>query len=258
MMRGNASDSSSLEQSADGQSHSEGGINEDDDETVKQSPSKMPLQSDVPYSILWHTLFSFYLYIEFTLMVESCHNLGRSGYKFSNYRPENTSLEKGVPTLYPRPDGSLSQPPQLELVGHSIACASNPYDPYYGGMVAAYGQPMPYLHESRHQHAMRRARGSGGRFAKKSDADTSKGTGSGSDVSSQSINSSGSEPLLSKSSGAKAPEPHNLYDSAVSNFRKQTNLQETVYQSHSGEMGEGPASSQQWGNISSNHALAMQ
>ncbi|XP_011090024.1 nuclear transcription factor Y subunit A-1 isoform X2 [Sesamum indicum] len=276
MMRGNASDSSSLEQSADGQSQSEGGINEDDDETVKQSPSTMPLQSD------------------------------------RNHRPENTNLEKGVPTLHPRPDGSLSQPPQLELVGHSIACAANPYDPYFGGVVAAYGQPMvphlydmnqmrmplplemaqepvyvnakqyhgilrrrqirakaelekklikarkPYLHESRHQHAMRRARGSGGRFAKKSDADTSKGTGSGSDVSSQSINSTGSEPLLSKSSGAKAPEPQNLYDSAASNFRKQTNLQEPVYQSHSGEMGEGPASSQQWGNIPSNHALAMQ
>lgn len=25
------------------------------------------------------------------------------------------------------------------------ACASNPYDPYYGGMVAAYGQPMVIL-----------------------------------------------------------------------------------------------------------------
>ncbi|KAK6138404.1 hypothetical protein DH2020_027878 [Rehmannia glutinosa] len=255
-MRGNASDSSSMEQSADAQSQSEGGINEEDDNTGKHSPSTKSLQPD------------------------------------RSYKQDDTNLQQVESTLYPRPDGSLTQPAQLELVGHSIACASNPYDPYYGGMVAAYGQPMvphlydmhhvrmplplemaqepvyvnakqyhgilrrrqsrakaelekkliksrkPYLHESRHQHAMRRARGTGGRFAKKSDVDNSKGTGSQSAVSSQSIDSSGYEPFLSNSGGP--------------------NEAESVYEPRSGKGGEGPASGPQWGNIQSNRALAMQ
>ncbi|KAK9274013.1 hypothetical protein L1049_018827 [Liquidambar formosana] len=229
---GNATNSSSPEclnggsESNDGQSLSNGGLNEHDDNAIKESQTTVTSRSD------------------------------------GNYHQEHQNLQFAAPTLPRGSDDCLTQPPQLELVSHSIACASNPYqDPYYGGMMAAYGpQPVvhphllathharmplplemtqepvyvnakqyrgilrrresrakaelkrklikarkPYLHESRHQHAMRRARGSGGRFAKKVDGDASnhkaeeKGTGSGSAISSQSVSSSGSEPLPSDS-----------------------------------------------------------
>ncbi|GFP87026.1 nuclear transcription factor y subunit a-1 [Phtheirospermum japonicum] len=119
MMRGNASDSSSSqEQSADGQSQSGSGINEEDDDTTKQSPSTVPLQPE------------------------------------RNYLREGLNLEEVPPTLCPRNNADLNQGPQLELVGHSVAFGTNPYDAYYGGMMAAYGQPVvpvpPHLYEMHH------------------------------------------------------------------------------------------------------------
>ncbi|CAA0813231.1 Nuclear transcription factor Y subunit A-1 [Striga hermonthica] len=242
LMRGNGSDSSSLEQSVDAHSLSEGGVNEEDN-TEKKSPNANRHQSD------------------------------------KRYRPEDSNLQQVEQSLNPGPVGSLTLPAQLELVGHSIACASNPYDQYYGRMVAAYGQPMvpqlydmhqvrmplplevaqepvyvnakqyhgilrrrqsrakaelekkliksrkPYLHESRHQHAMRRARGSGGRFVKKTDGDASKAAENRAAASSKSIDTPGSEP---------------------------------IYEIQPGRAAEGPGQSHQWGNIQSNHALAMQ
>ncbi|XP_051120674.1 nuclear transcription factor Y subunit A-1-like isoform X2 [Andrographis paniculata] len=276
LMSRNASESSSLEQSADGQSHSEGGLYEEDEYIVKeskddgnkQSPRTLPLQQGSD----------------------------------RNYHPEVTNLQQDGHPLQPMPDENITQPAQLDL-----ACASNPYDPYYGGMMAAYGQPLvydvhqvrmplplevaqepvyvnakqyhgilrrrqsrakatlekklttsrkPYLHESRHQHAMRRERGSGGRFAKKSNADaSSKGAGSSSVASPQSNNSSASKPAFS---GVELTEAQDLYSSDPGSYRKPNPHQEPVYHSRQGTNQESLASGQQWGNISSNHALAMQ
>ncbi|XAR60370.1 hypothetical protein NMG60_11033715 [Bertholletia excelsa] len=198
VVAGNASNSSSMEQSRDGHSQSDGGLDEEVDDGLKESQISASPHSD------------------------------------GNYGQDHLNFQHRTSSIPPRSNQSHTQSPQLELVGHSIACASNPcLDPYYGGLMAAYGpqnlmppylldmhnprmplplemalEPVyvnakqypgilrrrqsrakqelekklikvrkPYLHESRHQHAIRRARGSGGRFAKKSEAEVSKHSG---------------------------------------------------------------------------------
>ncbi|KAL5831940.1 hypothetical protein ACOSQ4_017294 [Xanthoceras sorbifolium] len=299
---GIASNSSSLDgpnvsESNDGQSMSNGGVKDEEEDAKKESQATAS---------------------------------SRPG---GNCGQEQQNLQHGGSAIPTMRDECLSQPPQLELVGHSIACASNPYqDPYYGGMMAAYGhQPLgypqfvgipharmplplemaqepvyvnakqyqgilrrrqarakaelekkliknrkPYLHESRHRHAMRRARGSGGRFAKKTDADSSKDTGAGKGRSSrraqspQSGSSSGSEPLPSDSAetwnsaaSKKDVRRSRLHDTheAQTNangsgyYQNHGNLQASTYHSHLGDRGEdGDCSNQQWGSISSNQA----
>lgn len=114
-------------------------------------------------------------------------------------------------------------------------------------------QVQPYLHESRHQHAIRRARASGGRFAKKSDVDDSKksneakdnGKNSISATSAQSFSSSGSEPL---------PPDSNL------NYYQEARGSEINAQTYVNDSGmyrnqEGATSLvQHWGNIRSDQA----
>ncbi|KAI3793730.1 hypothetical protein L1987_36352 [Smallanthus sonchifolius] len=212
----------------------------------------------------------------------------------TSFPTDKNYQQQGVPNLLPSNGETLGQVPQLELVGHSIACAPNPYcDPYYGGMMTAYGQPLvhpqfldmqarmplplemaqepvyvnakqyhailrrrqsrakaelekklikdrkPYLHESRHQHAMRRVRGSGGRFAKKADVDSSKNTrGSGSGSAMSSSQSMNSKRVHSESAESLETPRGGLVNS----------LNSHPYLDNGGSLG------QQWINISSNQA----
>ncbi|XP_047148150.1 nuclear transcription factor Y subunit A-9-like [Vigna umbellata] len=106
----------------------------------------------------------------------------------------------------------------------------------------------PYLHESRHQHAMRRARGNGGRFAKKTDVEVSKHTNKEKDTGAavpvslpQSVSSSGLGPVPSEVH--ERFEKHNYANVLQSS---------SAFCLHSGErVEEGDCSGQQRGSISS-------
>ncbi|XP_044479153.1 nuclear transcription factor Y subunit A-1-like isoform X2 [Mangifera indica] len=264
----NPSNTSSLEgpngsESNDGPSMSNDGVNEEDDDANKESQN-----------------------------TASSLSVGQ----------EHQNTQQGASTIPTMPNECFQQPPQLELVGHSIG-----YPPFVGMAHARMPLPLemaqepvyvnakqyqgilrrrqarakaelerklikirkPYLHESRHQHAIRRARSTGGRFAKKTSVDDSKAGGeksscSGPVRSSQSGSSSGSEHLPSDSAtsqqdarGSQVHDTHEPKNHVTGNacYQNSGGLQVSTYHSRVSDRGDdGDCSGQQWGSISSNEA----
>ncbi|GKA87187.1 nuclear transcription factor Y subunit A-9-like protein [Tanacetum coccineum] len=282
----NSSDSSSAEQSLDRESESDEVVSEEEDEVSKETQNASSFATD-------------------------------------SYGKQQKDIQQGATTTLPSNGETLGQGPQLELAGHSIACAPNPYcDPYYGGMMTAYGQPMvhpqflelhqarmplplemaqepvyvnakqynailrrrqsrakaelekklikdrkPYLHESRHQHAMRRVRGSGGRFVKKTEVNSGKGADEDKNTtaSSQSVNQTGVKRVRSESAVSLDPRKETPRGSLVNSLNTRTyldegrydngdNYQGSGYRLQSSDRGDGGSLGQQWITMSSSQA----
>ncbi|RVW32826.1 Nuclear transcription factor Y subunit A-1 [Vitis vinifera] len=163
MTGGNTNNSPSSEcpnggsESNDGQSHSNGGLNEEDDDSIKESQATASSQSR--FTSPYYLVHGHVLLFEIENITKEDKSLvaypTNAVFRIltiaievvdGNYGQEHQNLQHIAPNIQIGSSECLTQPPQLELVGHSIACASNPYqDPYYGGMMTAYG-PQPLVH----------------------------------------------------------------------------------------------------------------
>ncbi|KVH90790.1 CCAAT-binding transcription factor, subunit B, partial [Cynara cardunculus var. scolymus] len=260
-MQANSADSSSPEQSLDRDSQSDEVLSEEEDDVSKET-------HDVPYFpsgafqitllIIIHSSAS---HVSVTPNETREIQYGKTSrghftlnhvYSYLNiddkfhpsvsdsYGQGQQNFQHGAPNILPRNEETVAQAPQPELVGHSV----------------------PYLHESRHQHAMRRVRSSGGRFAKKTETNASedkKATGSG---------ASGMKRMQSGQSGESFSETRggvvnscNGRTYAVDGGGRYDNQDGFQGSSYHSDIGEGGSLGQQWATMPANQgsqrAVAM-
>ncbi|KAK7371875.1 hypothetical protein VNO80_05241 [Phaseolus coccineus] len=249
----NASNSSSLErpngdsESSEDQSLSNNGLNEEDDDATKESQPTAPNQS-------------------------------------GNYGQEHQAMLHSSSSAPSRRDDCLTHAPQLELIGPSFG-----YAPFIGMPHARMALPLemaqepvyvnakqyqgilrrrqarakaelekklikvrkPYLHESRHQHAMRRARGNGGRFAKKTEVEASNHTNKEKDMGAGPVPSDSAKTWNSPSVQQDTRESQ-VHERFGKHNYANVLQSSSAFCLHSGErVEEGDCSGQQRGSISS-------
>ncbi|XP_027939755.1 nuclear transcription factor Y subunit A-9-like [Vigna unguiculata] len=254
----NASNSSSLErpngdsESSEDQSLSNNGVNEEDDDVTKESQPTAPNQP------------------------------GSYG------QDQQAMLHSSSSAPSRRDDCVPPHAPQLELISHSFG-----YAPFIGMPHARMALPLemaqepvyvnakqyqgilrrrqarakaelekklikvrkPYLHESRHQHAMRRARGNGGRFAKKTEVEASKHTNKEKNMGAAgpvSVNSSDSAKTWNSASVQQDARGSQVHERFEKHNYANVLQSSSAFCLHSGErVEEGDCSGQQRGSISS-------
>nr|GEV99055.1 nuclear transcription factor Y subunit A-9-like [Tanacetum cinerariifolium] len=239
----NSSDSSSAEQSLDRESESDEVVSEEEDEVSKETQNASSFTTD-------------------------------------SYGKQQKDIQQGATNTLPSNGETLGQGPQLELAGHSIACAPNPYcDPYYGGMMTAYGQPMVHpqfleMHQARmplplemaqepvyvnakQYNAILRRRQSRAKaelekklikdrkpylhFVKKTEVNSGKGADENKNTtaSSQSVNQTGVKRVRSESAESLGPRKETPRGSLVNSLNTRTYLDEGRYDNGDNYQGSG-------------------
>ncbi|CAI9106385.1 OLC1v1005525C1 [Oldenlandia corymbosa var. corymbosa] len=178
MVRGRGSDSSSLEKSMDDQSQSDSRTNDEDDDMSKQSQSAVNQNTDGNYTPGEDGFHGTIVPPQSTQFFSPSTQFELVGHSIACAPSPYFVDAFGNEFVHPALVGMqhVRMPLPLEMAQEPVFVNAKQY---HGIMRRRQSRAKaelekklikvrkPYLHESRHQHALRRVRGSGGRFMKK-------------------------------------------------------------------------------------------